>query len=101
MATWDDITGLPQSFNGQVRLFPLPNLVLFPHAMQPLHIFEPRYCDMLQDAMATDQLITMATLVGGVRRFADQATSNRPLCLYWPCDFTCTDRRRDATTFCW
>ncbi len=66
MATWDDITGLPQSFNGQVRLFPLPNLVLFPHAMQPLHIFEPRYCEMLLDAMASDQLITMATLVGGV-----------------------------------
>ena len=66
MASWDDITGLPQSFAGQVRLFPLPNLVLFPHAMQPLHIFEPRYCDMLREALATDQLITMATLVGGV-----------------------------------
>ncbi len=34
--------------------------------MQPLHIFEPRYCEMLLDAMANDQLITMATLVGGV-----------------------------------
>ena len=27
------------TFSGVVRLFPLPNLVLYPHVMQPLHIF--------------------------------------------------------------
>ena len=36
----DAVTRLPDDFDGQVRLFPLPDLVLFPHAMQPLHIFE-------------------------------------------------------------
>ena len=30
---------LPSDFRGVVRLFPLPNLVLFPHVIQPLHIF--------------------------------------------------------------
>jgi Lon protease-like protein len=45
---------------GLVRLFPLPNLVLFPHAMQPLHIFEPRYRQMTADALAGDRLIGMA-----------------------------------------
>ena len=30
-----------------MRLFPLPNLVMFPHVMQPLHIYEPRYREML------------------------------------------------------
>ena len=30
------------NFSGTVRLFPLPNLVLFPHVVQGLHIFEPR-----------------------------------------------------------
>lgn len=52
----------PEDFCGRVKLFPLPNLVLFPHVVQPLHIFEPRYCAMLADAMATDQLIAMAVL---------------------------------------
>ncbi len=44
---------------GVIRLFPLPNLVLFPGAMQPLHIFEPRYRQMTADALAGDRLIAM------------------------------------------
>ncbi|MGE0760101.1 MAG: LON peptidase substrate-binding domain-containing protein [Pirellulaceae bacterium] len=52
----------PENFAGVVRLFPLPNLVLFPHAVQPLHLFEPRYIQMLEDALAGDQLIAMALL---------------------------------------
>lgn len=55
----------PDDFCGRVRLFPLPNLVLFPHVVQPLHIFEPRYCEMLEDALANDQLIAMALLEPG------------------------------------
>lgn len=57
--------GWPSDFCGKVRLFPLPNLVLFPHSVQPLHIFEPRYCDMLSDALASDRLIAMALLQEG------------------------------------
>lgn len=52
-------------FSGTVRLFPLPNLVLFPHVMQPLHIFEPRYRQMTADALAGDRLIAMALLRPG------------------------------------
>lgn len=48
-----------------VRLFPLPNLVMFPHVVQPLHIFEPRYCAMLEAALAGDQLMAMALLEPG------------------------------------
>ncbi len=55
----------PDDFSGRVRLFPLPNLVLFPHVVQPLHIFEPRYCEMLADSMASDRLIAMALLEPG------------------------------------
>jgi Lon protease-like protein len=47
-------------FDGQARLFPLPNLVLFPQVVQPLHIFEPRYRDMTTDALAGDRRIAMA-----------------------------------------
>ena len=56
---------LPLNFDGQVRLFPLPDLVMFPSNVLPLHIFESRYREMLEDAMRGDQLITMATLLPG------------------------------------
>ena len=66
MHNLEDVTRLPDEFDGRVRLFPLPELVVFPHAMQPLHVFEPRYCEMLAESLATDNLIAMATLTGGV-----------------------------------
>ena len=49
----------------RVRVFPLPNLVVFPHVVQPLHIFEPRYRELLEDAMADDRRIAMALLTPG------------------------------------
>src|SRR6266496_3253962 len=52
-------------FGGIARLFPLPNLVLFPHVMQPLHIFEPRYRQMTADALDSDRLIALALLQPG------------------------------------
>ena len=52
-------------FNGTARLFPLTNLVLFPHVVQPLHIFEPRYRQMIRDALAADRLIAMVLLRPG------------------------------------
>ena len=51
---------LPSNFTGVVKLFPLPNLVLFPGVIQPLHIFEQRYRKMIQDAINSDQIIAMA-----------------------------------------
>ena len=35
----------------RVPLFPLPGAILFPRAQLPLHIFEPRYRDMVRDAI--------------------------------------------------
>lgn len=52
-------------FSGVVRLFPLPNLVMFPTVMQPLHIFEQRYREMLAEALDSDRLIAMALLAPG------------------------------------
>lgn len=48
-----------QGFSNTARIFPLPNLVMFPHVVLPLHIFEPRYRQMTEDALAGDRLITM------------------------------------------
>src|SRR6476619_6239822 len=52
-------------YTGTVRLFPLPNLVLFPQVMQPLHIFEPRYRQMIADALAGDRFLALALLKPG------------------------------------
>jgi ATP-dependent Lon protease len=65
MANLQAAAGWPEDFCGIVRLFPLPNLVLFPNVVQPLHIFEPRYCEMLLDSLQNDRLIAMALLQPG------------------------------------
>jgi uncharacterized protein len=52
-------------FSGTARLFPLPDLVLFPHVVQPLHIFEHRYRQLMADALVGDRLIAMALLRPG------------------------------------
>lgn len=45
-----------------IPIFPLPNVVLFPEVDLPLHIFEPRYREMVRDAMEGDKRIGMVLL---------------------------------------
>jgi uncharacterized protein len=49
---------------GFIPIFPLPNVVLFPDVPLPLHIFEPRYREMVRDALAGSGLIGMVLLRG-------------------------------------
>ncbi len=49
----------------RIPLFPLPDVVLFPSVFLPLHIFEPRYRQMLADALRGDRIIGMVLLKGG------------------------------------
>lgn len=49
-----------------IPLFPLPNLVMFPGVRVPLHIFEPRYRQMVADISASHRMIGMMLLKGGV-----------------------------------
>jgi Lon protease-like protein len=60
----DDSSAL-QGFSGVARLFPLPNVVLFPCLVQALHVFEPRYRQLTAEALAGDRLIAMALLRPG------------------------------------
>jgi Lon protease-like protein len=46
-------------------LFPLPNVVLFPNVFLPLHVFEPRYREMVADSLAGDRMIGMVLLKPG------------------------------------
>jgi Lon protease-like protein len=53
------------NFGGIARLFPLPHLVLFPQVVQGLHIFEPRYRQLMADVLADDQLMALVLLKPG------------------------------------
>ncbi|MFN4258077.1 MAG: LON peptidase substrate-binding domain-containing protein [Gemmataceae bacterium] len=69
-------------FGGIVALFPLPNVVLFPQVMQPLHIFEPRYRRMTADALAGDRLIALVLLKPGwEENYEGQPDLHRIACL--------------------
>jgi Lon protease-like protein len=65
MSAFEDYQFSPAQFSGVARLFPIPNLVMFPNVMQPLHVFEPRYRALLNDAMENDHLIAVAILAPG------------------------------------
>jgi Lon protease-like protein len=45
-----------------VPVMPLPGVLLFPHALLPLYIFEPRYREMLEHALSRDRMFAVALL---------------------------------------
>jgi len=54
-----------------VPVFPLPEIVLFPRTIIPLHIFEPRYREMMKDTLAGDRVIAIALLKPGFEPLYD------------------------------
>jgi Lon protease-like protein len=54
-----------------IPIFPLPNVVLFPNVLLPLHIFEPRYREMLADALSGDRVLGMTLLRPGWEQHYD------------------------------
>lgn len=50
------------SLPDEVPVMPLPGAVLFPHALLPLYIFEPRYRDMLEHALQRDRMFSVALI---------------------------------------
>ena len=51
-----------------IPVFPLPGAILLPRGQLPLNIFEPRYLNMIDDAMAGDRIIGMIQPQGGPQR---------------------------------
>jgi Lon protease-like protein len=51
----------------RLPLFPLPNAVLFPHALLPLHIFEERYRVMVRDVLTGTRCLAVGLLVPDAR----------------------------------
>jgi uncharacterized protein len=60
-------TPLPQ----EIPLFPLPDVVLFPGVSRPLLIFEPRYREMVADALKGNRIIGMVLLRPGFEKDYD------------------------------
>ncbi len=48
-----------------IPVFPLDGVLLLPRGQLPLNIFEPRYLNMVDDAMAGDRVIGMIQTSGG------------------------------------
>jgi len=49
----------------ELSIFPLPNATLFPGAALPLHVFEPRYRDLVRHALGRRKLMAIARLKPG------------------------------------
>lgn len=60
-----DTAGLPPGALTSLPIFPLPNCVLLPGGLMPLHVFEPRYRDLTRDCLAGTQLMAVARLRPG------------------------------------
>jgi uncharacterized protein len=63
----------------EIPIFPLPNVVLFPSALLPLHIFEPRYRAMVVDALETERLIGLVMLRPGWESHYEEAPDVYPI----------------------
>lgn len=49
----------PADIPQRIPVFPLSGAILLPRATLPLHIFEPRYLQMIEDAMSTSRVLGM------------------------------------------
>ncbi|OAN79082.1 ATP-dependent protease [Jannaschia sp. EhC01] len=59
---------------GTIPIFPLPGALLLPRARLPLHIFEPRYLQMIEDTMKTSH-----RLIGMVQPFEAPGSGEQKL----------------------
>ena len=56
----------------EIPLFPLPNLVMFPHIVVPLHIFEERYKLMINTCIDRDEVFGLVLLRSGAEEETEE-----------------------------
>src|SRR5689334_21283613 len=61
-------TAVARAQETELPLFPLPEVVLFPGVNRPLLIYEPRYREMVADALKGDKIIGMVRLRPGFEK---------------------------------
>ncbi len=62
-----------------IPIFPLPETVLLPSEILPLHIFEPRYRDMVRDSLESHRVIGMVMLQPGYEKLYNGAPPVHPV----------------------
>ncbi|MEM7079706.1 MAG: LON peptidase substrate-binding domain-containing protein [Pseudomonadota bacterium] len=50
----------------EVALFPIPNLVAFPGTIVPLHVFEPRYRQLVRDSVRDERMVAVSHVVSTI-----------------------------------
>lgn len=70
-------------FRRPVPVFPLPDCVLFPHTLLPLHIYEPRYRKLVEDALDDIGLIALGLFEDMLSD--DEYLRGRPPLRPWVC----------------
>ncbi len=76
----DDRDSIEPHALDELAIFPLPNAVLLPGGLMPLHVFEPRYREMIRDALAGDRLIAIARLCPGYQEDYEGRPAVYPHC---------------------
>ena len=61
----------------EVPVMTMSGMVLFPQAMLPLYIFEPRYREMLKEVLASDRIIAVASLDESAEESDNMETPHR------------------------
>ena len=75
-------TSIQVNFNRPLPLFPLPTVVLLPHSLQHLHIFEERYKQMIAHSLDSSGQIAMArAVVDETRPDSDQPAVRSAVCV--------------------
>jgi hypothetical protein len=72
MSSADELVGLP--------IFPLPQVQMFPGALLPLHVFEPRYRALVRDVARAGRRIAMPELVPGYEADYEGRPPVRAIC---------------------
>ncbi len=58
----------------EIAMFPIPNMVTFPKATVPLHVFEPRYRKLIQDCMEQNRRIGVCHIVQTLHKAEKKTT---------------------------
>ncbi len=64
----------------RLAIFPLPNAVLLPGGLLPLHVFEPRYRELTRDCLDGSRLMAIAMLQPGYEADYHGRPAVRPVC---------------------
>jgi len=70
--------------NMEIAIFPIPNTVAYPGQTIPLHVFEPRYRQMVQDCVNANRMLGVCQVKRILKRAPKTTSLEKDLDLYEP-----------------